>query len=82
MIKRHLGEIYFNPDFGRQMPFVVRPRQVGKKTLARSYLDRHNMPSTYYNWQTYKMHYKIKHIKYFSRFVYDQLGFNFQEAIL
>ncbi len=26
--------------------------------------------------QTYKMHNKIKHIKYFSRFVYDQLGFN------
>jgi len=24
--------------------------------------------------QTYKMHNKIKHIKYFSRFVYDQLG--------
>jgi len=32
--------------------------------------------------QTYKMHNKIKHIKYFSRFAYDQLGFNFQEAIL
>ncbi len=25
--------------------------------------------------QTYKMHYKIKHIEYLSRFVYDQLGF-------
>ena len=24
--------------------------------------------------QTYKLHNKIKHIEYFSRFVYDQLG--------
>ena len=31
--------------------------------------------------QTYKMHNKIKHIKYFSRFVYDQLGFNIRWKI-
>lgn len=55
MIKRHLGEICFNPDFGRQMRFVAGPRQVGKTTLARSYLDRLNMPKTYYNWDLRKI---------------------------
>ena len=50
MIKRHVDKICFSPDFGRQMRFVAGPRQVGKTTLAKSFLERQNMPKTYYNW--------------------------------
>ncbi len=65
MIKRHLGEICFNPDFIRQMRFVAGPRQVGKTTLARSYLDQLNMPKTYYNWDLRKIRVAYRKDPYF-----------------
>ncbi|MBW2319230.1 MAG: ATP-binding protein [Deltaproteobacteria bacterium] len=54
MIRRHLDKICFSSDFGRQMRFVAGPRQVGKTTLAKSFLERQNMPKTYYNWDLRK----------------------------
>ena len=50
MIKRHLEGICFDEEFGRQMRFVSGPRQVGKTTLARNYLDKHGFPQLYFNW--------------------------------
>ena len=44
MIRRYLDKICFSSDFGRQMRFVAGPRQVGKTTLAKSFLERQNMP--------------------------------------
>ncbi|MEE8552399.1 MAG: AAA family ATPase [Desulfobacterales bacterium] len=65
MIKRHHGEICFNPDFIRQMRFVAGPRQVGKTTLVRSYLDQLNMPKTYYNWDLRKIRVACRKDPYF-----------------
>ena len=65
MIKRHLGEICFNHDFGHQVHFIAGPRQVGKTTLARSYLDRLNMPKTYYNWDLRKIRDEYRKDPYF-----------------
>ena len=75
MIKRHLSKICFNPDFGRQMRFVAGPRQVGKTTLARSFLDQHSMPKTYYNWDIRKTRDAYRKDPYFfETSVYDFAG--------
>lgn len=50
MIQRVLEHICFNPQFGRQMRFIAGPRQTGKTTLAKSFLDRAGCSSLYYNW--------------------------------
>ena len=55
MIERHLEAICFNPDFGRQMRFVAGPRQVGKTTLAKTFLIRSHMPKGYFNWDLRKI---------------------------
>ena len=35
MIKRHISKIAFSRDFGRQMRFIIGPRQTGKTTVAK-----------------------------------------------
>jgi len=50
MIKRHLEEICFHEEFGRQMRFISGPRQIGKTTLARHFLKQKNLDRLYFNW--------------------------------
>lgn len=50
MFKRDLENIFSNKDFGRQMRFIAGPRQVGKTTLAQSFLKKKNCSDFYYNW--------------------------------
>lgn len=50
MITRHLERICFDEEFGRQMRFISGPRQVGKTTLARSFLDKCGCSRLYFNW--------------------------------
>jgi len=50
MIKRHLEKIAFQKGFGRQMRFIVGPRQSGKTTLAKEFLSKTGSSRFYYNW--------------------------------
>ncbi|MFH1945703.1 MAG: ATP-binding protein [Acidobacteriota bacterium] len=50
MIKRHLEGICFDEEFGRQMRFISGPRQVGKTTLVRRFLERRGHSHLYFNW--------------------------------
>ena len=49
-IIRHLEQIAFSPDFGRQMRLIAGPRQTGKTTIARSFLEKCGCGKLYYNW--------------------------------
>ncbi len=49
-IRRHLEDIAFSPDFGRQMRFIAGPRQSGKTTLARHFLKKTGCAPLCYNW--------------------------------
>jgi len=75
MIERHLKETCFNPDFGRQMRFVAGPRQVGKTTLAKSFLSRSQMPKGYFNWDLRKIRDMYRNDPYFfETYLYDFEG--------
>ncbi|HDQ25987.1 MAG TPA: ATP-binding protein [bacterium] len=50
--KRFLEETVFDPVFGRQMRFVIGPRQCGKTTMAREKLAEGKMPELYFNWDS------------------------------
>jgi len=50
MEKRHLAQIAFSDDFGRQMRFIAGPRQCGKSFLARRQLANLDMSRLYYTW--------------------------------
>jgi len=50
MISRHLASVAFALAFGRQMRFIVGPRQAGKTFLARAFLKEHDSGPFYYNW--------------------------------
>ncbi|MBI5300316.1 MAG: ATP-binding protein [Deltaproteobacteria bacterium] len=50
MIKRTMESLAFSDVFGRQMRFVVGPRQAGKTTLARNFLEKKGTPKLYYSW--------------------------------
>jgi len=50
MIERHLDKVCFQEEFGRQMRFISGPRQIGKTTLARSFLRQRNLEQLYFNW--------------------------------
>ncbi|HUU53186.1 MAG TPA: AAA family ATPase [Candidatus Bathyarchaeia archaeon] len=54
MIKRHISEIAFSRDFGRQMRFIIGPRQTGKTTVAKEFLKGQNCLKLYYNWDDRK----------------------------
>lgn len=74
MITRHLNEICFSPDFGRQMRFVAGPRQVGKTTLAKTFLKQEQLQISrvYYNWDMRSTRDMFRNDPYFfETFVYD-----------
>lgn len=48
--KRILQEVCFHKEFGRQMRFIAGPRQCGKTTLAKSFLEASNSSTLYFNW--------------------------------
>ena len=50
MIKRHLEDICFHEEFGRQMRFISGPRQIGKTTLSKNHLHRQKLDNLYFNW--------------------------------
>jgi predicted AAA+ superfamily ATPase len=50
MITRHLENISFQDEFGRQMRFISGPRQIGKTTLAKYFLHQKNLDHLYFNW--------------------------------
>lgn len=50
MIDRHLYNIAFSDQWGRQMRFITGPRQVGKTTLARQKLTEAMSQPLYYLW--------------------------------
>jgi len=75
MIERHLNTICFSPQFGRQMRFVTGPRQVGKTTLAKAYLEKRSMSKAYYNWDLRKIRDAYRQDPYFfETIVYDFAG--------
>lgn len=75
MIERHLKEICFSSDFGRQMRFVAGPRQVGKTTLAKTFLSRSQMREGYYNWDLRKIRDRYRKDPYFfETYLYDFEG--------
>jgi predicted AAA+ superfamily ATPase len=53
MFKRVLEPAAFSPELGRQMRFIAGPRQVGKTTMTRQFIDRHK--GYYYNWDQRKI---------------------------
>lgn len=65
MINRHLQTICFNEIFGRQMRFISGPRQVGKTTIARNFLDSQNLGKLYFNWDLREIKDKYKREPYF-----------------
>lgn len=65
MIKRHLQTICFNEIFGRQMRFISGPRQAGKTTIARNFLDSQNLGKLYFNWDLREIKDKYKREPYF-----------------
>lgn len=65
MIKRHIQEICFNEIFGRQMRFISGPRQSGKTTIARNFLDSQNLGKLYFNWDLREIKDKYKIEPYF-----------------
>lgn len=65
MIKRHLSKICFQDEFGRQMRFISGPRQIGKTTIARDFLHRHNLDDLYFNWDLREVRDRFIHDPYF-----------------
>jgi len=52
MIARYLSEVAFSEEWGRQMRFIVGPRQAGKTTLARGFLEDSGWGGLYYLWDS------------------------------
>ncbi|MBI4430572.1 MAG: ATP-binding protein [Candidatus Omnitrophica bacterium] len=50
MLQRMLSEVVTNTLWGRQMRFIVGPRQCGKTTLAKSILSSSGFSKLYYDW--------------------------------
>jgi len=50
MVNRFLEEICFSSEFGRQMRFIAGPRQSGKTTLAKTFLEKNNSSDLFFNW--------------------------------
>jgi len=50
VLTRHLAAVAFAPGFGRQMRFIVGPRQAGKTSMARAFLRASGSDRLYYNW--------------------------------
>lgn len=71
-IVRHIAEIAFSPDFGRQMRFIAGPRQSGKTTIARQFLASISTEDLYYNWDNRQVRDSyIKNNHFFAADIYN-----------
>lgn len=73
-ILRHIQQIAFSSDFGRQMRFIAGPRQTGKTTLAKFFLQSQDLSavSLYYNWDDRKIRDAyIKNNHFFASDIYN-----------
>ncbi|MBT4091177.1 MAG: ATP-binding protein [Deltaproteobacteria bacterium] len=50
ILNRHINRFAFSEEFGRQMRFIVGPRQSGKTTSTEQFLKENNCQKLYYNW--------------------------------
>lgn len=72
MFKRHLESVCFTEVFGRQMRFISGPRQAGKTTLARYFLDQQQSGKLYFNWDLRDVRDRYKKDPYFfETMIYD-----------
>jgi len=60
MIGRRLYEVAFDAEWGRQMRFVVGPRQAGKTTLAKLKLREEGCEQLYYLWDLRRVRERAK----------------------
>ncbi|MCP5046901.1 MAG: ATP-binding protein [bacterium] len=65
MIKRHLENICFDEIFDRQMRFIAGPRQVGKTTLAKNFLETKCLQKLYFNWDLREVRDRYRKDPYF-----------------
>lgn len=65
MIKRAIEDIAFQARFGRQMRFIAGPRQVGKTTILKRFLEREKCADLYYNWDLRRVRDLYKREHYF-----------------
>ena len=72
MIYRFIEKTAFSPEFGRQMRFIIGPRQVGKTTVVRAFLESMSCGDLYYNWDQRKIRDRyIDDSHFFSRDLYN-----------
>jgi len=65
MINRFLKDISFHNNLGRQMRFIAGPRQVGKTTLAKQFLEKNDCKKLYFNWDLRKVRDQYRKDPYF-----------------
>ncbi|MEA3546629.1 MAG: ATP-binding protein [Thermodesulfobacteriota bacterium] len=71
-LPRHVAQIAFSSDFGRQMRFVAGPRQTGKTTIAREFLSSLAAEKLYYNWDNRQVRESyLKNNHFFSADIYN-----------
>lgn len=69
---RHIAQIAFSAEFGRQMRFIAGPRQAGKTTIARKFLNSVSSDVLYYNWDNRAIRDAyIKNNHFFSADIYN-----------
>lgn len=75
MLERQLSTICFDEKFGRQMRFIVGPRQTGKTFFSREFLKLTGCEKLYYNWdkRDIRTAYK-KETHFFAKDLYEIKG--------
>ena len=72
MIERYISKTAFSEDFGRQMRFIIGPRQTGKTTAAKKFLKDQNCLKLYYNWDQRKIRDRyLADSHFFARDIYN-----------
>jgi len=72
MIERHISKIAFSREFGRQMRFIIGPRQTGKTTAAKEFLKEQDCLNLYYNWDQRKIRDRyLADSHFFTREIYN-----------
>jgi uncharacterized protein len=65
MVDRFLEQICFSSEFGRQMRFIAGPRQSGKTTLAKNFLDKNHSSDLFFNWDDKTVRQSFLHNQHF-----------------
>jgi len=65
MLPRHLVSAAFSPAFGRQMRFIVGPRQAGKTCMVRAFLQETGFNTLYFNWDQAVVYQRYRKDPYF-----------------